>query len=147
VGAGQPCALGRPAARKPGRAITEARALALRALAHRQADVGRYQEALASAEQAYNLYQAMMNEPDRWRRDLARSMDVLGRRYADAGQWGQTVTILRKARDEYNRVEQEYQEAERGRHAELLETSPQAASAGRGRIRRCGTTCSGKAGR
>lgn len=101
-------------------AITAAKALSLRELAHRQADVGRYREALASAERARDLYQALMSKPGRWRRDLARSLDVLGRRYADAGQWEQSVTTLRRARDEYNRVEQEYQEAERGKHAELL---------------------------
>lgn len=102
-------------------AVASAKALAFRELAHRQADVGRRHEALESARQAHRLYQELADrEPSRWRRDLARSLDVLGRRYADMTDWEESIVTLHEARDEYDRVEQEYQEAERGRHAELL---------------------------
>ncbi|PWI15429.1 hypothetical protein DI272_15575 [Streptomyces sp. Act143] len=101
--------------------VTEAKALALRVLARRQADAQRYEEAISSAIEARDLLHDLKPQRSgRWDRDYALALAVLGRRYIEAEQYPLAIETLSQALQEYEGLEHVYQEAERPQHADVL---------------------------
>ncbi len=101
--------------------VKPALAFAARTLAGRLSEAGELEKAIERAEEATGLYQKLKEENrNRFERDYALSLVVLGRRYADGHKWELSIEKLEKARDSYEELAKQYQEAIRTRHAEAL---------------------------
>jgi tetratricopeptide (TPR) repeat protein len=109
--------------------VKEALAFAARTLARRLPDaeepvgaIGEWREhAIKSAKEACRLYEELKQEKrGRFDRDYALSLVILGRRYADVQSWDDSIGMLEEARDSYEELAKEHQEAIRTRHAEAL---------------------------
>ncbi|MFF4632678.1 hypothetical protein [Streptomyces griseorubiginosus] len=98
------------------------KAFALRGLAWQLGASGSVDEAVATASESVEIYEALRERcPGLWKRDIAEALSVLGVQHAARQEWDESVDRHTEAlRRHYDALEREYREAVRPQHALAL---------------------------
>ncbi|MEU5046021.1 hypothetical protein [Streptomyces griseorubiginosus] len=98
------------------------KAFALRGLAWQLGASGSVDEAVATASESVEIYEALRERcPGLWKRDIAEALSVLGVQHAARQEWDESVDRHTEALSRhYDALEREYREAVRPQHALAL---------------------------